>query len=199
MSRLTELRSYFESGFLGFWIRKYRISYLIVLVLFILGIIAAMTIPKESSPSIKLGMILITTVSPGTNPEDMDALVSDKIYKEVKDVSGIDKIESTSSLGVSTLVLTLKTSADAKDVMNDVRNHVNRVTLPSDAKTPNITEIETNTNQIFSVFLYDTTNTKSRAVLIDRAKRLQKELEVIPGVDSIDLASENLASAGVAV
>ena len=129
----------------------------------------------------------------------MDALVSDKIYKEVKDVSGIDKIESTSSLGVSTLVLTLKTSADAKDVMNDVRNHVNRVTLPSDAKTPNITEIETNTNQIFSVFLYDTTNTKSRAVLIDRAKRLQKELEVIPGVDSIDLASENLASAGVAV
>jgi HAE1 family hydrophobic/amphiphilic exporter-1 len=86
MSRLSDLRAHFESGFLGFWIRKYRISYLIVLVLFILGMMAAMNIPKESSPSIKLGMIMISTAYPGTNPEDMDSLVSDKIYKEVKDI-----------------------------------------------------------------------------------------------------------------
>jgi multidrug efflux pump subunit AcrB len=47
---------------------------------------ALINIPKESSPSIKFGMITITTIYPGTNPNDMDTLVSDKIYKEIKDI-----------------------------------------------------------------------------------------------------------------
>lgn len=45
-----------------------------------------MSIPKESSPSIKLGMISITTVYLGTNPEDIDKLITDKVYKEIKDI-----------------------------------------------------------------------------------------------------------------
>lgn len=32
MSRLADIRTKLESGFLGFWVRKYRISYLIVLL-----------------------------------------------------------------------------------------------------------------------------------------------------------------------
>lgn len=86
MSRLTELQAQVESGFFGFWIRKYRISYLIVLLIMVMGILAALAIPKESSPSIKLGIISVSTVYQGTNPEDMDSLITDKIYKEVKDI-----------------------------------------------------------------------------------------------------------------
>jgi multidrug efflux pump subunit AcrB len=51
-----------------------------------MGIVAVINIPKESSPAIKLGIISISTIYPGTNPIDMDALVTDKIYKEIKDI-----------------------------------------------------------------------------------------------------------------
>ena len=85
-SRIFELREKFTSGFLGFWIRQYRISYLIVITIIIMGLIAAISIPKESSPAVKLGIISISTSYVGTNPIDMDALVTDKIYKEVKDI-----------------------------------------------------------------------------------------------------------------
>ena len=51
-----------------------------------MGILAALAIPKESSPSIQLGIISVATLYPGTNPEDMDSLITDKIYKEVKDI-----------------------------------------------------------------------------------------------------------------
>lgn len=51
-----------------------------------MGLVAAIAIPKESSPAVKLGIIAISTSYPGTNPIDMDALVTDKIYKEVKDI-----------------------------------------------------------------------------------------------------------------
>ena len=51
-----------------------------------MGSVAAINIPKESSPAVKLGIISISTSYVGTNPIDMDALVTDKIYKQVKDI-----------------------------------------------------------------------------------------------------------------
>ena len=97
-SRIDILHEKFTSGILGFWIRQYRISYLIVITIVIMGSVSVLGIPKESSPSVKLGIVSITTSYPGTNPVDMDALVTDKLYKAVKDVKGIDKIASNSSL-----------------------------------------------------------------------------------------------------
>ncbi|NRH21231.1 efflux RND transporter permease subunit [Candidatus Gracilibacteria bacterium] len=189
MSRLTDITAKLESGFLGFWVRKYRISYLIVLLVLMMGLLSVMSIPKESSPSIKLGMISITTVYLGTNPEDIDKLITDKVYKEIKDIKGVDKITSSSSLGISSIIITTKTSANVKDVMDDVRNAVNKITLPTDAKSPVITEIETNTKTAFSVLVYDPTNNSSRALLIDRAIKLQKVLKTVSGVESIDLSA----------
>ena len=148
-----------------------------------------MSIPKESSPSIKLGMISISTVYLGTNPEDIDKLITDKIYKEIKDIKWIDKVISTSSLGISSIIVTTKTSATVKDVMDDVRNAVNKVTLPTDAKSPVITEIETNTKTAFSVLVYDPTNTSSKSLLIDRAIKLQKIIKTVSGVESVDLSA----------
>lgn len=66
--------------------RQYRISYLVVITLLVLGAVAIVKIPKESSPSVKLGMVMVTTIYPGTSPVDMDSLVSDKVYKEIKDI-----------------------------------------------------------------------------------------------------------------
>lgn len=73
--------------------------------------------------------------------------------------------------------------------MDDVRNAVNKITLPTDAKSPVITEIETNTKTAFSVLVYDPTNNSSRALLIDRAIKLQKVLKTVSGVESIDLSA----------
>ncbi len=189
MSRIKELQTNVESGFLGFWIRKYRISYLIVLLVIVMWLLAAFAIPKESSPSIQLGIISVSTAYPWTNPEDMDSLITDKIYKEIKDVKWVDKITTNSSLGISHITVNVKTSATVKDVLDDVRNKVNRVTLPTDAKSPIITEIETDTGRAFSVFIYDTTNKATHSTLVARAIDLQNAVKSIPGIESIDFSA----------
>jgi multidrug efflux pump subunit AcrB len=188
-NRLNELRDKISTGFFGFWVKQYRVSYLIVLALVVLGSVAIMKIPKESSPSVKLGTLMVTTVYPWTNPEDMDSLVSDKIYKEIKDIKWIDKITSSSSLWVSIVSIALKTDANTKDVLSDVRNSVNKIQLPTDAKTPTITEIETNTNRTFSMFLYSKVPWMSKPLIFDRAITLQKAIEKTPGIDSVELTA----------
>ncbi len=188
-NRAEELRERFTTGFLWFWVKQFRISYLIVITIIIMGMMAAVNIPKESSPSVKLGIVSISTAYPGTNPIDMDSLVTDKIYKEVKDIKWIDKINSSSSLGFSNISLTLKTDADVKDVLSDVRSAVGRVTLPSDAKTPSITEIETDTNRAFSIYIYAKNPETTKALLFDRAIELKKVLEWVSGINTVDLSA----------
>jgi hypothetical protein len=63
------------------------------------------------------------------------------------------------------------------------------VSLPTDAKTPNVIEIETDTNRAFSVFLYHKKGTASIDTLFARAHELKKALEQTPGVNTIDIAA----------
>ena len=154
-----------------------------------MGGLAVWNIPKESSPSVKLGTISVVTIYPGTSPIDIDSLITDKLYKEIKDIKGIDKITSNSSLGISSIAVALKTNAVTKDVMNDIRNSVSKITLPTDAKTPTITEIETDTNRTFSIFLYSKIPWTSKSLLFSRAIELQRAIERAPWVNKVNLSS----------
>lgn len=192
MSRLNELKEKVISWFFWFWIQKYRISYIIIVWIIVLWFVSVLSIPKESSPTIKFGMINIVTIYTWTNPNDMDSLITEKLYKEVKDIKWIDKITSTSSLWVSNILLTLKTWVDTKDVLNEVRNNVNRVALPTDAKTPVITDIDTDTKQVFSVYIYPKNKYTSKELIIERATKVRDNIEKLSSIESVNFANWSL-------
>lgn len=194
MSRLNELREQITSWFLWFWVKQYRISYLFIFWILVLWTLSLINIPKESSPSIEFWMISITTVYPWTNPNDIDTLVTDKIYKEIKDINWIDKITSSSSLWFSMINITLKTWADSKSIVNEVRNNVNRIVLPTDAKTPVITEIDTDTKQAFSIYLYSKDKKISNNLIIEKANSLKEKIEKLWTVESVDFANWSVSA-----
>ena len=66
-------------------------------------------IPKESSPKVDIWYISITTIYQWVSPMDIDTLITDKIEKQIKDIDGIKKITSTSSVWVSNTVVEVKT------------------------------------------------------------------------------------------
>lgn len=121
---------------------------MIVFALIILGAGALFSIPKESSPNIEFGIVSIVTVFPGASPVDVDSLITDKIYKEIKDIDGAKKVTSRSALGVSSVSIELRPETDVSKYVNDVRNNIGRVALPTDAKNPNVTEIKSASNMV---------------------------------------------------
>ena len=176
------LRAKHESGFLGFWVRQYRISYLIIFALIVLGVGALLGIQKESSPNIKFGIVNITTVYPGASPVDVDTLITDKLYKEIKDIAGAKKITSKSSLGVSSLSIELQPSTDTAKFINDVRNNISRVVLPTDAKSPNVIEIKTEGNTVFAATL----SSANGSISIDKLRLLGADLrDQLTGLSNI--------------
>src|SRR5690606_29682916 len=85
---------------------KYRTSVVVLTVMLSLGgLISYITIPKESSPSIEIPNIVVTTIYPGASPDDIESLITQPIEREVQSVNGITEIRSTSTEGVSTVII----------------------------------------------------------------------------------------------
>jgi len=84
-----QIKSYIsslENTYFGRWIKNYRVSFMALLLLILYGTYSLVILPKESSPTIKFGIVQVTTIYPGANPVDIDDIVTEKIEAEVKDL-----------------------------------------------------------------------------------------------------------------
>jgi multidrug efflux pump subunit AcrB len=158
MSNLSnKAESYLEeikNSFFWRWIVNYKVSFLLIILVILYGLYVAFTIPKESSPDIKFGIVSVTTVYPGANPVDIDDVITTKIEDKIKDLDGIDKIESSSSLWVSSVTITLDNGVDVTDFINDVRSNIDTISFPDDVRDPSVMEISTANEVLFQMILY---------------------------------------------
>ena len=117
------------------------------------GLFIAIKIPKESSPDIKFGIVQISTVYPWANPVDIDDIITSKIEEKVKDLDGIDTMNSSSSLWISNITVTLDNGIDVKDFITDVRNKIDSISFPDDVKDSNVIEVSTANEILFQMDL----------------------------------------------
>ena len=127
---------------------------ILLFLIIVIGLSSVFTIPKESSPDIKFGIISISTFYSGVNPQDIDSLITEKIEKEIDDIEGISKITSTSAVGLSNIVVELRNDVDIRDALTDIKDRVDKVALPSDAEDPVVQEITTKNELLFEALIY---------------------------------------------
>jgi multidrug efflux pump subunit AcrB len=187
-----------ENNFFGWWIKNFRISVMLTVLLVGYGIYALIAIPKESSPEIKFGLVMVNTIYPGANPIDIDQLITTKIEDKIKNINGIDKISSTSSVGVSSIIITLKNETDTKDFINDLKTEVEKIALPTDAKDPMVSEISTANQVLFELMVYgdskDFTINHLRTLAYEMADNLQGKWPIVDAkIGSVGNGSSNAA------
>jgi multidrug efflux pump len=166
---------------------KYRTSILVLTVLLALGgLLAYLAIPKESSPSIEVPNIVVTTIYPGASPDDVESLITQPIEEEIQGVTGIKEIRSTSTEGVSSIIIEFNPDVAMDDAYQKVRDRVGiaRPELPSDVEEPIVSEIDISEFPIMTINLAaDYSLTRLKEVGED----LQDRLETIPSVLEVDL------------
>ena len=107
----------------------------------------------------------------------MDTLITQKIEQEIEDISGIKKITSTSSIGVSSTTVELENDVETSKVLAEIKDGVDKAQLPSDAEDPVVTEISTDSERMFEVLLYGDASIFTPAYLKDRARSIKADLE----------------------
>ena len=61
---VSEYNKKLTSGFFAFWLTQWRTTFLVLILIVLIGTFSAIRIPKESSPDVSFGVVVITTVYP---------------------------------------------------------------------------------------------------------------------------------------
>lgn len=179
--------SYKEFGISSFAINNRTSIYVLVFIIFIVGLVGYTTMPKEAFPEIKQPTIYVGTVYPGNSPADMENLVTRPIEKEIKSLKGIKKFTSTSIQDYSTIVVEFEVDVTPEEALQDVKDAVDKMKsdLPSDLPSdPNIFELNFSD---FPVLNVNVSGNFSYDVLKENAEYLQDEFEKLPEISKAEL------------
>jgi hydrophobic/amphiphilic exporter-1 (mainly G- bacteria), HAE1 family len=160
------------------------VNMLMLLIVFVGGVLALTTV-REMFPEARPKKLLVTTVYPGVAPAELEKSVTIKVEEAVRDVEGVEKVDSSISEGVSATTLTLR--SDVKDVdllLQEVKAEVDAIEdLPVDAEKTTVRKMEPKL-PVISVALYGMGDEAARK----RAARwLRDELLLLPGVSEINV------------
>ncbi len=171
------MKSVFE-----FFAKRHILATLFTLMIILLGLNSLRTLKRDMAPQVDFGMIEISTFYPGASPEDVELNVTNKIEEQLKDITGIKSITSTSLEDMSVIMVTLE--ADLKDtekVKDDIHEAVGRVTdLPDEVtESPYVIDIDTS---LFDIIEIGITGDLPYKEMRDIAKKFEKKLKDVPGV-----------------
>jgi len=175
-----------EKWFFTFWIENYKVSFLFLFLIVVVGLLAMFQIPKESSPDIKFWIISITTPYTWVNPADIDSLITEKIEKEIKDIDGISSISSSSQVGFSSVTVELENGIETRDVMTDIKDRIDTLSFPSDVDDSIVQEISTRNELLFEALIYSN-DELDNFTLNTKARQIQNALEGTSGIAEINI------------
>ncbi len=84
----------------------------LILSLTVVGAFSFSRLGVDRFPKVDFPTILVTTAQPGAAPEQIETEITDKIEEAVNTISGIDELRSTSSEGVSIVVVSFVLEKD---------------------------------------------------------------------------------------
>ena len=172
--------------FFTYFAARSRLAYIISFLFLLLGAGTLLSIKRDTFPDVDFGEVLITAQYAGASPEDMELQVTNKLEKEIREVSGIKEYRSWSAENAATVLVEIDPDeADQDKVVSDIREAVARVTdLPDEmSEAPLVTELATD---IFPVAEISLSGDIPYRALRDVAKDLQKKMERLTGVSKVE-------------
>jgi multidrug efflux pump subunit AcrB len=163
---------------------------LATLAIVVFGVLATLNLKQELLPSIQVPTAIVTANYPGVSPQIIADDVSTPLERALTGVSGVTKVQSTSSNGIATITVEWEYGLDPDKVVADIRNAVDGIkpTLPDQVETDVITG---RTDDIPVLLLA----VASDASLDEAGRRVENiavpELSGIDGVRSVTVTGEN--------
>ena len=155
---------------------------IVLVLIFMAGGLASVSMVRENFPAFSLDMIQISVPYPGADPEEVEEGISRKIEEAIEGVEGIRQYTTYSSENRSTTVIEIKESYAIRQVLDRVRSQVDSIsTFPPDAEKPVLTEL------LFKepVVLLYLTGDMSEHRLKQWAESVKDEIQQLPPVSQV--------------
>ena len=166
-------------------VRRPVFAWVLVLSLTVVGLFAFGQLGVDRFPNVDVPTISVTTRLPGAAPEQIETEVTDKIEESVNTISAIDTLSSTSSEGISQVVVSFKLEKDADIAAQEVRDRVNRIMpqLPRTVLQPTVEKLDFTAAPVITVAVTADKPVRDITEFADRV--LRRRLESSDGVGQV--------------
>jgi hydrophobic/amphiphilic exporter-1 (mainly G- bacteria), HAE1 family len=166
-------------------VRRPVFASVLILSLSVIGVFSFTQLGIDQFPNVDIPVALVTTRLPGAAPEQVESEVTDKIEEAVNTINGIDTLTSTSSEGVSQVVVSFRLEKNADVATQEVRDRINRILplLPRTITQPIIEKRDPDAAPVLTVAL--TANVPVRDITEYADKVLRRQLESADGVGQV--------------
>jgi len=167
---------------------RHRLTvYVLIALIVVAGVSAYTSLPVESFPEVQIPLILVSTSYQGVSPADMETLVTRQLETEIRGISGIKEIRSTSSEGFSIIEVEFNPEVQIETALQRVRDKVDiaKSDLPPDIDDdPRVEDIDL--SQI-PVIIISLSGDVGLVQLQEIAEDLKDELEALTGVNRVEV------------
>lgn len=169
---------------------KYFIKYpfagnLLAGVFMILGIFGVYSLNSSVMPQIDPGMLTITAVYPGASPEEVEKGVALKIEDNLKGISGVEKVTSSSKENACSIMVDLESGYDPNLALQDVKNAVDGISsFPAAVENISVSKREFSILAI-AIAISGDVDLKD---LKEYARSIENDLRGISGISQVDLS-----------
>ncbi len=169
---------------------------IVLVMIFLAGGIATMSMIRENFPEFSLDMITISVPYPGADPEEVEEGISRKIEEAIEGLEGIKQYTTQSSENVGTAIIEVKEDYDVSDVLEKVKSKVNAISsFPVDAERPIITELMLKDPVMLLYFSGDMSERRIK----EWSERIKDEIQQLSEVSQVEIFGAREYEIGIEV
>lgn len=171
-------------GWLNFFVSRPRIIFLLIAFLTAIGIYSYQSLPRESSPEVKIPYAAVVTTYPGASPADVEELITKPLEGGIAGIKGVKQITSESSNSLSMITVEFDSKENLEDALRKLKDEVSGLSnrLPAEVSEPLVQEISADDSPIW---VFTLSGDYDGFVLRHAAEEIKNELEKIPGVREV--------------
>ena len=188
-----------------FSVRKKLFVAITMIILFLGGIYAMLTLPVDAVPDITNNQVQVVTVSPTLAPQEVEQLITAPIEIAMRNIMNVKEIRSVSRFGLSVVTIVFDESVPTLDARQLVNEQIQSVTgeIPSNLGTPEMMPISTGLGEIYQYMLKVAPKYRNKYNAADlRTVQdwiVKRQLSGIPGIVEINSFGGYLKQYEVAV
>ncbi|MFH2067939.1 MAG: efflux RND transporter permease subunit [Candidatus Omnitrophota bacterium] len=180
-------------------VKRPVLTAMIFLGLVIMGLVSLSRLGLDLMPNLEIPSIAVVTQYQGAGPQEIESQVTLPLEKQLSTVSGLDKIESTSSQDVSVVTLKFEWGVDLEEKINEVRDKVGLAdaALPAEASRPFVIKFDFSMIPVLIVGIEAKESYPRMYEYLD--KKISRQLEQLPGVASVSITGGEVREVQVSV
>ena len=125
-----------------FFIERYRITILLVVLVIIGGVTGYMRLPQEMNPpNIDIGLAVVTVAYPGASVSEMENDVTEPIEEAIENLEDVKDVTSSSGNSFSSIMIRFDEGSDTDKLIEDLNIELDKIQLPEDANNPEVLNV----------------------------------------------------------